>query len=395
MALPEPGRNCLTPAEAQRFLRGQMRAAEAREVSGHADECPTCDALIRETLREITGRADRCPSIETILDVVAGRATGLIPSAVHVHARACEKCRDAVEVLERMRDRCVIHRPEPGIYPDVDMDTYHALDAASNSRLVRLAKSPAHLRAHIEEPRKETAALAIGHAIHHAILEPDIFAERYRKFSGADRRTKAGKDEWAALEAEAGAGYVLRPDDWEVCIRSRDAVHGNRAAAKMLTGNGRTELTCVWKDGRTGVTCKGRLDRHSPDLPGGAIVDLKTARDASPREFERSIFQYRYFQQAAMYLEGAHALGIDIEHYVIVAVEKTPPYGVAVYRLTEPVIDEGRKLLRPLLELYERLEEIPMAQWPCYPEIVTDIAIPNWGWRQIAEVAAQLQEEAA
>jgi hypothetical protein len=105
MALPEPGRNCLTPAEAQRFLRGQMQAAEAQEVSGHCDNCEACDALIRETLREITERVDSCPSIETILEVVAGTATGLVSSAVHVHCRDCSPCRDAVEVLEWMRDR--------------------------------------------------------------------------------------------------------------------------------------------------------------------------------------------------------------------------------------------------------------------------------------------------
>ena len=41
--------------------------------------------------------------------------------------------------------------PEPGIYPGVPMDEYLGWDCASNSRLRRLRRSPAHLKAYLDD----------------------------------------------------------------------------------------------------------------------------------------------------------------------------------------------------------------------------------------------------
>lgn len=283
---------------------------------------------------------------------------------------------------------------EPGIWRGIPMAEYHTLDAISNSRLVRLQQSPAHLRAYIEEPHKETPALTLGRAIHYAVLEPDQFEAAYRCGPEGDRRKKDIREKWAAMIAEFGDGYVLRPDDWQTCLRVRDSVHASRSAHGLLAGDGDVELSCVWKDLRTGLLCKGRMDRHSPLIAGGAIVDLKTTRDASPRNFRRAIWTYGYYMQGAHYLSGAQSLGLPVEHYTIIAVEKEPPYAVAVYRFTEPVIEAGNQMIRPLLDIYAKMNEIPMQDWPAYPDEVRDIDVPDWAWRLIGDDALQLQQEA-
>lgn len=275
--------------------------------------------------------------------------------------------------------------PEPGVYPGTPMETYHAWDGASNSRLSKLRQSPAHLRAYLVAPPEETAALRHGRAIHAAILEPDDFASRYVAApEGLDRRTKAGKETWDGLLNRFGEGCVLKADEYAMCLAVRDSVHAHQSAGNLLVGPGEIELSCTWKHAQVdGIGCKARFDRYTPMIAGGAIVDIKTTRDASRREFEKAIFSLGYHRQGAFYLDGAKALGMHAEHFVILAVEKEPPYAVAAYRLTEGAIEAGRDQLEVLLRRYGQC--LATDTWPAYPDEVQDIALPPWAWTQIDE----------
>lgn len=286
--------------------------------------------------------------------------------------------------------------PEVGFYPNVDPGTYHRWPAYSSSRGSKLIISPAHMKAYVEEEQKETPALRIGRAIHVAVLEPDEFPVRYVRGPEGDGRTSAVKDATAWLRSERPDAEILRPFEWDQCEAIHDAVWAKQSASGLMDGPGDVELSLVWQDEETGVMCKGRLDRRSPDIRGtgeGAIVDLKTTRSASPREFERSIFTFGYHRQAALYLDGAHAHGSRMKHYVIVAVEKEPPYGVAVYRLTEGAIEAGRDENRQLLRLYGECERA--GRWPDYPDEVRDVSLPDYAWKQVDERVAELEGAAA
>lgn len=284
----------------------------------------------------------------------------------------------------------MIEGPTPGVYPGTPLATYHEWDAASNSRLSRLRRSPAHLLAYMQEPQVETEALRIGRATHAAILEPDDFGTRYVSGPEGDRRTKAVREQWDEVEARYGCGYVLKPAEYDLCLKLRDSVHVHSRALGMISGPGQAELSMLWEDADLGVLCKARWDRYSPEIAGGAIVDIKTTRDASAREFERSLFSNGYHRQGAFYLMGAEARKLPARHFVILAVEKEPPYAVAVYRLTEGAIDAGQEQIRPLLAKYA--ECMAKNDWPGYPDEVQDIAIPDWAWRvvddEIREVVA-------
>ena len=281
------------------------------------------------------------------------------------------------------------------------MSEYHGWDAASNSRLTRLMRSPAHLRAYMDSQFTDTPALIFGRAAHTAILEPDDFGAQYVQASQCVADTAKGKqcskDGTVPLK---GGGAVcgthiraigesevdmdvelLSEADYLHCLGMRDSVHATKRARGMLEGPGDVELSVTWVDEETGVFCKARWDRHSPELAGGAIVDLKTTRDASPLNFERSIFSYGYHRQGALYLQSAKAHDLPARHYTIIAVEKVPPYGVAVYRLTEGAIQGGEDQVSPLLRRYAQcLEE---DHWPGYPDEVRDISLPAYAWNQL------------
>lgn len=282
-------------------------------------------------------------------------------------------------------------KPHPGIHRGIDMADYHSWDAASNSRLSRLLQSPAHLKAYLDGDMPDTPALRFGRAAHAAILEPDIFEVNYRCAPNVDRRTKAGREAWAEFIEGIDPEKVLTPEDHAACLAMRDSVHSMRTASGLLSGHGDIELSCVWEDADTGVLCKGRFDRLSDDVPGRAIIDLKTCRDARWRFFQNDVNRYGYHRQGALYLAGAKALGIDVQHYVILAVEKAVPFGCIPYRMRESDLEVGMEVLRPLLRRYAELIGASREEWPCYPDEVVDIGIPDWAFRTTKDLVLELE----
>lgn len=288
--------------------------------------------------------------------------------------------------------------PEPGLYPDVPMSEYHSWDALSNSQLSRLEQSPRHLKTYLEEKQEETRAMKLGRMIHSSVLEPDVFQERYvvlgqcegEKADG-DRCSNNAKvirpeGQYCGIHDPGGDDLdveCVKDDDYKIAEGIRNSIENSDSCMSMLSGSGKVELSIVWEDSLTGVTCKARMDRYSPEIPGGAIVDLKTTNDASPRNFSRKIFNFGYHRQAIFYLRGAKELGYDISNFVILAAEKSPPYAVQPYRFQtdELQTDDIRQQVNELLKLYSECRK--QEKWPAYPDKVQDISIPGWAWNQI------------
>jgi hypothetical protein len=299
--------------------------------------------------------------------------------------------------------------PPPGVYQSIPAHTYHnAWNAASNSRLTKLRKSPAHLKAYLDEPGEDTLALKVGRALHTAILEPDEFASTFavadqchamKKGDGLRCTNNAvgfsSRDGWLCGVHSKGVLFdesriVITGDSYTTCLRVRDNVHVHGAAKGILSLPRAAELSLRWDDVETGLACKARLDCSTPELVRGTIWDVKSTVDASEREFTRSIFKYGYHRQGAFYLDGSRRVGIPAEHFTIVAVEKESPYAVAVYRLDDGAIDAGRQQLRPLINRYDAC--LKANTWPGYSNEVRDISLPDWAWKQISEESV---EEAA
>lgn len=300
--------------------------------------------------------------------------------------------------------------PGPGVYSDVPMDDYHGWDAASNSRLTKLLRSPSHMKAAIDDLSGDSPALRQGRISHTAILEPDHFSSRYIVIGQCQGKTREGKrcskggsvyrgggsfcgqhDPTPGVAQESGP-EVISESERDIALAQRDAVYGMTSAKELLTGAGDVELSMLWEESESGVLCKARWDRHSPEIAGGAIVDVKTCQDASLLEFERSIFNFGYHRQAGLYLDGARARKLPAKRFIIVAVEKTAPFAVGVYRLTDGVTDAGLAQARSLLRRYAECTRT--GSYPGYPDRVQDISIPPWAWSKMDE-QTELVEEAA
>lgn len=254
------------------------------------------------------------------------------------------------------------------------IDEYHRHPAVSKSHLDFVAKSPLHYWARYVDPDRvipePTPAMVLGSAVHSAVLEPENFSRDFVVApEGINRRTNAGKEEWAAFEASAKDKRVLTAEQVELVRAIAASVHAHPAAKAVFSLEGLAERSYSWVDETTGEQCKCRPDWHSADRR--IIVDLKTTEDASAENFARSIAKWRYHVQAAWYLRGLGA-----EQFLFVAVEKTPPYATAVYAATPAMVAAGERVAdRDLAVLAECRAK---NHWPSYSDQIVTLDLPGW-----------------
>lgn len=259
--------------------------------------------------------------------------------------------------------------------------------------------------------------------IHDLVLEPGTFWDRYAKpfdpkwapdaISTVDEikdrlrtlalKSSGNKAELKARLLEADPDVVFLDDvkeqhaaenDGKIIISDEEyakaeaiaaAIKAHPIASKLLApGTGTAELSCYWVDEKTGVLCRCRPDfwRHD-DI----VVDLKTTNDASPEGFAKSIHNWRYHVQDPFYQDGIRASieqsGSDRKQpkaFLFVAVEKTAPYAVGVYRLDSDSADIGRREYRDDLDTYAAC--LGTDKWPGYGDKIQAIGLPDWRIRR-------------
>ena len=250
----------------------------------------------------------------------------------------------------------------------MDIADYHAHPALGSSRLRELLKSPAHFRANM---RRETEALALGSLVHTLVLEPHTFSERYLVVPKIDGRTKEGKAAKATLASDpriAVDGEAMA--EASACATS---IMGHRVYQQIR--DAQVEHTVFWTDAETGIECKARFD-----VLGPLLVDLKTTRDASPKGFQRAIATYGYHIQAAHYMAGAIANGMQPKGFLFACVETSPPYLPAGYLLGNPTLEQGERDRRAALLTYAQC--LREDRWPGYnDDRIEVIDLPNWAQR--------------
>lgn len=269
-------------------------------------------------------------------------------------------------------------KPEPGrIYPNISNEEYHRCCGISKSGLALLRKTPAHYAAKYiygaEEP--PTPAMIIGSAFHTMVLQEELFSDEYAVAPVCDRRTKAGKAEYETFVGNAEGKTVISLEDYERIQNMTSAVCKHPGAYMLLNMSTAVEESFFWIDETTGTLCKCR-----PDLRIASkriLVDLKSCEDASPEAFARTIYNFTYHLQAGFYCDGvSQVLQEQYSTFIFIAVEKKPPYAVAVYQLDPDAIDAGKREAADLLRLFAWCSE--RNEWPGYPEEIQTITMPRW-----------------
>lgn len=269
-------------------------------------------------------------------------------------------------------------QPTVGIHHDIPMAAYAQWEAVNQSLLTKFARTPAHAREYLLHPPEPSAAQEFGSAVHTAVLEPQRFKAQYVRAPVGDKRTKAVRIAWEDLEAERPDVIILRGEEYAQCEAMRDSAWGNSTVAEFLKAEGASEVCAVWKDAETGLVCKSRMDRLGQFAGWTVITDLKTTRDASAWAFAKDVATYQYHLQAAWYLDGLDVLSPLDRRFIIIAIEKDPPYCCAVYELDQPSLSEGRLRCREYLNAY--LKASKSNEWPGYGEGVNDLTLPAYAF---------------
>lgn len=263
------------------------------------------------------------------------------------------------------------------IHLGIAAEDYHQreLGVVSKSALDEIDRSPAHYFAWANGlEREETPALKFGKAFHCSQLEPHVFESTYRvEPDFGDCRTKDGKarrDEWRA----GNAGRVLiTADDMEAIIGMQRSVAAHPAASRLIQA-GQSEVTLRYVDEGTGLPGKSRADYWVREKR--FVVDLKSTRDASKEAFAKDVYNRRYHVQDALYRAAFAACGERIDHFAIIAVEKEPPYAVAVYTLDTDAVTKGYASARLNIETLKVCLE--KNEWPSYNMGVEQLSLPAW-----------------
>lgn len=259
----------------------------------------------------------------------------------------------------------------PSIRGDISNEVYHAdRSCVSVSSLKQLLRSPAHFRAHLDGQRHETPAMFFGTAIHARLLEPDLFAREYVVAPTGDKRTSESK----AFHL-ANADKRILTADQAVAIEGIARNVAAHSSLSTLLRAGLKEQTIIWQDQETGIWLKIRPDCLCSDLGTGICLDVKSTDDASPAEFPRACVNFDYDLQSAVYRDGLLTVFRRDFDFCFGAVEKSEPYGVALYGAPDEMLIRGRRRFRRALAILQRCLETD--EWPSYQPF-GDYEILEW-----------------
>ncbi|WP_159083923.1 PD-(D/E)XK nuclease-like domain-containing protein [Nocardioides terrigena] len=241
---------------------------------------------------------------------------------------------------------------KPELVRDLDENTYHAdtTSLSASGAKTLLGKRP---------PSPDADAMIFGRLVHTVILEPhklDTYAVLDPDVIGVKANgdkadnptaTKAWKD--AVFEAKRSGLTVIAPK-MLAKARALDAAVRNHSEAGRLLAAATDHEVSAYADHPSGARVRARFDLVCP----GAVVDVKTCRDADPESFGRSMNAFMYHVSAANYLDIARANGLKADRFDLICVEKEPTpggdYRVSVLEIHPDAIDLGRELMAEACE---------------------------------------------
>jgi hypothetical protein len=237
---------------------------------------------------------------------------------------------------------------------------YYAIKALSHSMLSCLAQNPMECKMRYVDdpptlPKKDSAAFAMGHAVHCLALEPDEFEGRFVSFPKVDRRTKEGKEFAARFEAENKGKIILDPQEFQDAMACVQALNNHPEFAAIMAQPRRVEVPFEFE--LFGHEFKAKPDAIIDSMK--LILDIKTTDDASPHRWQWSAVDYGYHRQQIIYQQALWQDTRDDYRFIFAVVEKPKPSTrgipptVALYELDDTTIEMGKQDTWRLVQDYE------------------------------------------
>lgn len=206
--------------------------------------------------------------------------------------------------------------------------------SASGLKTIYL-KSVNHL---LTQNIKETPAMSLGTAVHTAIYEPMEFYKENHFIPKIDRRTKAGKEQYAEEMKNAEGKKVFDEEQHQLIKTIVENVKKDDLAKKYILGE------CEYSHYLKHNGIKVRVRPDCINRVANFISDVKTCQSNTPKAFRSDVYKRAYHLQAAFYMDM-----LNIKEFKFIAIETNAPYSVQVYTLSEDMIDQGRSAYQQAL----------------------------------------------
>ena len=244
-----------------------------------------------------------------------------------------------------------------GIFGEMPMEEYHATTALNSSRM----RTGADVSFEVAEydstmPGEETIHQFDGTIVHHT-FETKETKSKYAIAPDVDRRTKAGKAEFA--EFVEGLLVGVKP----ITQVQHDMAHKclenalSHPESKKFLEHGMFERSyfCELQD----VEVKARPDidmshiATSNNFP--CLVDIKTRGKGRAK---RDIWNYEFwtshmYLQCGLQIMAARKLGLEVHNYFYLLVEKVPPYQINVVPVDAETIHWSIRATQTLIEQWK------------------------------------------
>ncbi|TAI61091.1 PD-(D/E)XK nuclease-like domain-containing protein [Bradyrhizobium sp. Leo170] len=257
---------------------------------------------------------------------------------------------------------------EPGIYRGIPLTDYHRFDLCSevsvSSTMLRgiIGESPRHaweksrLNPDHVDDEEQSEAMALGRFLHAAVAaEPFESDCVFRPATIAGHPYNGNRKEWREWKAEQirNRKTIITP---EMASHAKGMIVALGSFPLVQAGmlGGAPERSLIWKDDR-GFWKKARPD----EIPNasGDYAEIKTTHPpVLYRNLQRTMADRGYYQQAAMVIEGARALGLPVQSFTVLFVENRPPYCVRACTLKDEDIARGDQLNQLAYSMF----------WQCY-----------------------------
>ena len=269
---------------------------------------------------------------------------------------------------------------EPGIYNDIPDAEYHSWELASKSRLWKLRDryetfTREEWLAHLADQPEPSYDLVFGRFFDDLVSWQGDRERIESVYAPYDAHKTACK---AYFTAQESADKVLiLADDFARAANMLDSINRHPLAAELMHNPGRWQTSIVWDDERTGVRCKGRIDRvttwHNPDThtKRRVHVDVKTTKSAIPAVFNTDARNRGYWLQAAHYIDGTRTVTGErgARDFAFLVVEKDPIKSGAVHDRHDvkvfhyamdgstPDLEDALRIRDSLLEFYHAIHQ--------------------------------------
>jgi exodeoxyribonuclease VIII len=267
---------------------------------------------------------------------------------------------------------------EPGIY-SMSAAEYHSSPGVSKSMLDRLHPTPLHFHS----IKETTDPMEFGQCVHSLLLDREesyyVYPGMYES-DGIIKKWNNNANVCRTWVSEHSDKPILTRDEAVMVHAMADSIHSHPFAGPALRG-ARVEQSMFAIEPETEQLVRCRVDaipvlgRISGMKP---LLDVKTVVAADERSFNKVLFKRRLHVQGAAYIKIANLLGLDVDSFIFIVVEKSPPYAVAIYDLSPDDIRQGNREYMRDLRTYKQC--IATGNWPGYQTTPRMTCLPDYAF---------------